>query len=276
MGLLLGISQAKDGHGEGVTSTKGGGHDGGGSSNSPSSTGQYLNQSMPDSDGGGADNESNSNEASVPTTILGQAIGQVYLIIVGIVIGTSVMYMMCTCRVNRIQKGAFQQKVELMKQEVVLDCENNHSQSNNDHNSEMAAPFASPVDGRYISTYMKPWEAFKSGACFTFSTRHDGGSGWLIRGTGMNDDGSFTITEGLLSESGKAYWVEKCDELGHVAVTSGTFHLTSMRDGSNTCFNGSWHGDNGTRGIYWSFRLATDSTDMDDDFSDIGLEHDYD
>ena len=90
----------------------------------------------------------------------------------------------------------------------------------------------------------------------------------------MDNDGAFTITEGLLSESGKAYWVEKCDEMGHVSVTSGTFHFPSMRDSSNTCFNGSWHGDNGMRGIYWSFRLAADSADKGDDFSDIDLETD--
>jgi hypothetical protein len=130
---------------------------------------------------------------------------------------------------------------------------------------------------------MKPWETFKSGLYLNFSTRHDGGKGWLIGGTGMDNDGSFTITEGLLSETGKAYWVEKCDDetmgrrgrgASSLSVTSGTFYLPSMRDSSNTCFNGSWHAENGTRGIYWSFRLASDDVVKDEVFSEVDLEHD--
>ena len=232
--------------------------------------------------------DGNSDEAAADSMSTMKIGPQIYLIVVGIVLGAWVVYMACTCRARRIKKAAFEEKLELMKQYVVLDCEN--SQNNKKHNDVVAQMIAalhdsdessssvnksSPWNGRYESTYMKPWETHKSRAYLTFSARHDGGSGWIMSGSGRDIDGAFTNTEGLLSESGKAYWVEKCDEKGgQVSVTSGTFHFPSMRDCTNTCFNGSWHGENGLRGIYWSFRLAAESTTdtTGEDLSDIDIE----
>jgi uncharacterized membrane protein YgcG len=362
--LLSDLSQttaaavATDGHGGRDINGEGGSHggssgsgggDNGRSSSTPRQHSSHHQSAPSDSNslGGVGDNDESSSSSSssssaeedaFSTMLGGDIVGQrIYLVIVGIVLGTWIMYMICTCRTKRIQKKAFEHKVELMKQEVVLDCENknnnnnhnNHNHNNNNNTNTHAAtdmidtiiaPFdtsgsslslsskqqqqqqqlCSPVNGRYESTYMKPWETCKSHVYMTFSTRHDdGGKGWIIDGTGVDHEGSFNIIEGLVSESGKAYWIEKkCDNdemsrssgrgggsgsssslalPGVLSVTSGTFHLPFMRDCSNTCFNGSWHADNGTRGIYWSFRMANNSDDNDNKdevFANIDLEHD--
>ena len=107
------LQAAKDSHHAG----------GGGNGDSHGDGGNTEHSSNPSLNGGDVDSNSDELASDSPSTRL----GQIYLIHVGIVFVTWVVYMVCTCCAHRIQKAAFQEKVELMEQDVVLDCENSQN-----------------------------------------------------------------------------------------------------------------------------------------------------
>jgi hypothetical protein len=206
----------------------------------------------------------------------------VFIILFWIMVVTLVLSCCFCCayyytRNPEYQKSRFVSRVANAKDEVKRQGSNsqNKSAGDGDHNN-IGRP---PAEGSYVGTYSFNGVEFSTTTNLYFSPNiQDSNTSWCIVGRGnstniamgdtVNACREFTITEGVIAESGHAYWVqENKDDSNGRSLTTGRFAFdnghqhdeSAAAASSNWCsFTGSILTNEGDKAEYTSFQLEKD------------------